>query len=51
MKAQHKLIDPYEREIIRPILEAEEIEGYDDEAQLSVHSESLKGYVDDLNRL
>ena len=50
-RAQHKLTDVYEREIIRPILDAEELEGYNDDLPLSIQSESLKTYVDDLHRL
>lgn len=50
-RSQYKLMDVYEREIIRPILEADEIEGYDEEKPLVVQSESLKGYIDDLHKL
>ena len=51
MRAQHKLTDVYEREIIRPILDADEIEGYDEEKPLVLQSESLRGYIDDLHKL
>lgn len=50
-RAQHKAIDHYEREIIRKIIDAESIEGYEDDKPLAIQSESLKGYVDDLYRL
>lgn len=50
-RAQHKLTDVYEREIIRPIIDAEDLEGYNDDLPLSIQSESLKNYVDDLHRL
>ena len=49
--AQSKVIDRFEREIIKPIMGAEEIENYNDELPLAIQSESLKGYVDDLRRL
>ncbi len=49
--AQKKVTDQYEREIIKPILDSDEIEGYDDEASLVLQSETLKGYVDDLFKL
>ena len=51
MRAQAKTMDKFERDIIKPILESEEIEGYDDNLPLSIQSESLKSYVDDLQRL
>ena len=47
-RSQHKVTDVYEREIIRPILEAEEFDGYDEDRPLVIQSESLKGYIDDL---
>ena len=50
-RSQYNVMDVYEREIIRPILEAEEIEGYDEDKPLVVQSESLKGYIDDLQKL
>ena len=50
-RAQSKVIDKFEREIIRPIIDAEEIEGYNDQLPLAIQSETLKGYVDDLHRL
>ena len=50
-RAQSKLLDVYEREIIRPILEAEELEDYNDDLPLVIQSESLKGYVDDLYKM
>ena len=50
-RAQSKLLDVYEREIIKPILEAEELEDYNDDLPLVIQSESLKGYVDDLYRM
>ena len=51
MRAQNKKIDPYEKEIIRKIIDADELQGYDDEVPLSIQSETLKSYVDDLNKL
>ena len=50
-RAQSKVTDRFEREIIRPILDTEELEGYDDDLPLAIQSESLKSYVDDLHRL
>ena len=50
-RAQYKLTDVYEREIIRTIVDSEELEGYNDDMPLSIQSEALKGYVDDLHRL
>lgn len=49
-KAKIKTTDLYEREIIRPIIDSESIEGYDDDLRLAVQSDSLKGYLDDLGR-
>ena len=49
MRAQSKKIDPFEKEIIRKIIDAEELDG--DNVPLSIQSETLKSYVDDLNRL
>ena len=50
-RSQDKLLDPFEREIIKPILESDSLEGYDDDLPLVIQSESLKGYVDDLYRM
>jgi len=50
-RAQSKVIDKYERDIIKPILEAETLENYDDSVPLVLQSDSLKSYVDDLHQL
>lgn len=44
-------MDPFHREIIKPTLEAESIEGFDDSKPVTILSESLKSYIDDLRRL
>ena len=41
-RSQDKLLDPFEREIIKPILESDSLEGYDDDLPLVIQSESLK---------
>ena len=46
-----KRLDPFEEDIIRPILEAEELEGYDDHLPLDLQSETLKNYIEDLKEL
>lgn len=51
VRAQGKRMDPYEKEIIRKIVDAEEIAGFDDKKKLAVHSETLKSYVYDLRQL
>ena len=51
LRSQNKRIDPFEKEIIRKIIDADELEGYDDEVPLSIQSETLKNYVDDLSKL
>ena len=50
-RAQNKVTDHFEREIIKPILEAEKFEGYDDDLPLAIQSETLKSFVDDLHKL
>lgn len=50
-KAQNKRMDPYEKEIIRKIIDAENVDGFDDRKPLSIQSESLKRYVQDLSKL
>jgi hypothetical protein len=35
-RAQNKVIDRFEREIIKPILEAEKLEGYNDDLPLAI---------------
>ena len=42
---------PYEYDIIRPILDNEQIEGYDDELPLQLQTPSLKTYIDDLHMM
>ena len=51
IRAQDKVIDTFEKEIIRPIIDPETLENYDDSLPLAIQSEALKGYVDDLQRL
>ena len=48
-----KKMDVYEKHIIRPILKGDEkaLEGYDDEKPVSLLSESLKGYIEDLQKI
>ena len=48
---RQKFYDSYDNEIIKPILESDEIEGYDDDLPLQLQSESLKTYIDDLKRM
>lgn len=50
LRMANKKRDPYVREIIKPILEAEEPE-FNDEELLTIQSESLRSYIDDLRRL
>ena len=50
-RAQARVIDRFEREIIRPIVDADEVDGFNDELPLALQTESLKGYVDDLHKL
>jgi len=47
-RSQNKKTDPFETEIIRKIVDAERIDGFDDGKPLAVQSESLKRYVRDL---
>ena len=42
---------PYEYDIIRPILDSEHIEGYDDELPLQLQTPSLKAYIDDIHKM
>jgi len=46
-------MDDYEKHIIRPILKGDPdaLKGYDDEKPVTLLSESLKGYIDDLRRI
>jgi hypothetical protein len=46
-----KRLDPFEEDIIKPILEAEELEGYSDNLPLDLQSETLKNYIEDLKAL
>lgn len=48
-----KNTDEFEKHIIRPILSGDEkaLEGYDDDKPVTLLSESLKGYIEDLQRL
>ena len=50
---RHRLknLDPFEEEIIKPILESEQLEGYDDNLPLDLQSETLKNYIEDLKKL
>lgn len=48
---REKFFDSYDNEIIKPILESDELEGYDDDLPLQLQSESLKTYIDDLKRM
>ena len=48
---REKYFDSYDNEIIKPILESDEIEDYDDDLPLQLQSESLKKYIDDLRTL
>ena len=48
---RNKFFDSYDNEIIKPILESDELEGYDDDLPLQLQSESLKTYIDDLKKL
>ena len=46
-------MDDYEKHIIKPILSGKKsaMKGYDDSKPVSLLSESLKGYIDDLKKL
>ena len=42
---------PYEYDIIKPILESDHIEGYDDNIPLQLQTPTLKSYIDDLHQM
>ena len=42
---------PYEHDIIKPILESDTIEGYDDNVPLQLQTSTLKSYIDDLHQM
>ena len=46
-------MDVYEKHIIRPILRGEDeaLEDYDDDKPVSLLSESLRGYIQDLQKI
>lgn len=46
-----KKMAPFEQEIIKPILESEHIEGYDDNVPLQLQTPTLKSYIDDLHQM
>ena len=48
-KAKH--LDSFDTEIIKPILESDEIADYDDDLPLQLQTESLRSYIDDLRKL
>ena len=39
------------RDIIKPFIEAEELEGFDDELPLSIQTDSLKNYIEELQTM
>ena len=42
---------PYEHDIIKPILESDTIEGYNDNVPLQLQTPTLKSYIDDLHQM
>ena len=49
--SQAKMLDPSVRDIIKPFIENEELEGFDDELPLSIQTDSLKNYIDELQTM
>ena len=46
-----KRLDSFDTEIIKPILESDEIPDYDDDLPLQLQTASLRSYIDDLRKL
>ena len=46
-----KKMAPYEHDIIKPILESDTIEGYNDNVPLQLQTPTLKSYIDDLHQM
>lgn len=50
-KWKERKIDPFDKKIIKPIVEAESLEGYDDSKPVDITTAALRKYIADLSKM